>query len=1498
MTATTATSPASGAAPADPGPLRLGIDIGSTTVKAVALDGAGAVFKEYRRHNADVRLELAKLLRAVAQAHPGRAALVAVTGSGGLGVAQALGVEFVQEVIAGTEAIRRLEPEADVIIELGGEDAKITYLRPVLEQRMNGTCAGGTGAFIDQMATLLGVDAAGLNALARDHTTLYPIASRCGVFAKTDLQPLLNDGAAREDLAASIFQAVATQTIAGLACGRPVRGRVVALGGPLHFLDQLRAAFERALTAPGTSLVAPPEGQLAVAFGAALLAESPRRAQLGAGAPPAFEPVALEALAARAHNSDRSGVAGAGRLRVLFADRAERDAFEARHAAARLEQIPIEQAKGACFLGIDAGSTTIKAVLIDESDRICYSHYAPNQGSTVKAAVGIVQEVRKTLPRNAIIARSCVTGYGESLIRAALRVDVGVVETIAHHRAADHFRPGVTAVVDIGGQDMKYLRIVDGAIDEIRLNEACSSGCGSFLQTFAQTMGLSLEAFCEAALASFAPVDLGSRCTVFMNSSVKAAQKEGAAVGDIAAGLSYSVVRNALYKVIKLREAGQLGREVVVQGGTFLSDAVLRAFELLTGLEVTRPDRAGLMGAFGAALVARESFRPGRPSSLAPPLTLRGLQVVTSTETCRLCQNHCKCTVSEFGDGSRHVSGNRCERGGDKEKPKSALPNLFDYKYKRLFAYRRLTEKAATRGDIGVPRVLNIYENYPLWFTVLTRLGFRVTLSGRSSHELFVAGMDSIASENICYPAKLAHGHIEQLIARGVRTIFYPSVSYERELAPGADDHFNCPIVTGYPQVLANNVEALRAGARVRLINPFFNLASPEKLAERLVDVFQDWAVTLEEARDAVAAGYAEQAAFAADVAKAGEEALDFARRTGTRAVVLAGRPYHVDPEIHHGIPELITSLGMAVLTEDSVAHLGELDRPLRVRDQWAYHSRLYQAAAATRLMDGVELVQLNSFGCGLDAITTDQVQEILRSAGRVHTCLKIDEVSNLGAARIRLRSLAAAADERSRRAPRPAASLPGGPLPGGPARGQTPADATQPTARGPAERAEADGIGHRAPPRKTIQPYAGPRPVFTKAMRTAHTIIAPQLSPVHMSLLEAALNGSGYRVRVLREAGADAVETGLRHVNNDACYPAIMVVGQLVHEFTSGGVDPAATSVMITQTGGMCRATNYTALLRKALAEAGYPDVPVIAVSTRGIERNPGFKLRPMLLHRAMRAIALGDILEAGLLRVRPYEAEKGAATAAYRQLDAAARAFLAGPGLRPGYRALVRRIIRTYDAVPRVGGERKPRVGIVGEILVKFHPDANNHVVDVVESEGFEARLPGLMEFVVNGMHTAEWSLENLGVGGGSLAAKRILRWWVDRYRAPVRRALRAAELDYPPPGDVARMAREASAICSLGNQAGEGWLLTAEILELIESGVEAIICAQPFACLPNHVTGKGMFREIMRRHPGVNIVTIEYDPGASPVNQLNRIKLLLAAARLAAAAPAAPASPAREP
>ena len=1676
--ARSAAQPVASGVDGTPTVLRMGLDIGSTTIKLVLLPEyspeapAGArpdpasvspvspVFAEYRRHNADVRGELTRLLGEVARAYPGAVVRGAVTGSAGLSLATLMGLPFVQEVIAETETVRVCDPQADVVIELGGEDAKITYLHPTPEQRMNGTCAGGTGAFIDQMAQLLHTDAAGLDDLASRYTTLYPIASRCGVFAKSDLQPLINQGAAGEDLAASVLQAVVTQTIAGLACGRPIRGHVMFLGGPLHFLPQLRAAFERTLADQVDSFTCPDNAQLYVAIGAALLSSG--------------EPAPISELSTRLATRKALSL-GTSRMRPLFKDTAELEAFRERHARAHIERAhwPVteespeksgpepdgpddeldaiddegphaasgtggELRDGDCFLGIDAGSTTIKAVVLDGRGRIVWEHYAGNEGDPVTAAVEILRRIHREMPDGVRIVRSCVTGYGESLVKAALRIDEGVVETMAHYRAAAYLNPGVTSVIDIGGQDMKYLRIKGDAIDSISVNEACSAGCGSFLQTFARSMGLEIGEFAEAALHAGRPVDLGSRCTVFMNSSVKQAQRESATVGEISAGLSYSVVRNALYKVIKLKDADQLGERVSVQGGTFLNDAVLRAFELLTGREVVRPDVAGLMGCFGAALSARATY-DGVPSGLMSLGELSRFSLTTETATCKLCQNHCQLTITTFNDGQRHISGNRCERGATQERraTKSDLPNLYDYKYKRAFSYRRLLEGAATRGDIGIPRVLGMYENYPLWFTVLTSLGFRVMISGRSNHELFESGMDTIPSENVCYPAKLAHGHIEALIAKGIRTIWFPCVFYERELVQGAADHFNCPIVATYPEVIRNNVEAVRdgqqegpdgaeggtgpGGSGVRMLSPFLNLADPATLAERLVEVFADWGVTLPEARRAVAAGFAEDAAFKADVRAEGRRALRWMEDNGRKGIVLAGRPYHIDPEINHGVPDVINTLGLAVLSEDSLlpepdaaaaeaadtaeaagragkseetGDAGKASRPgeaepggrparparpkkpkktdwaaiarqagsspgtdeapdpgdgaehavatgalsravaalrrrvdelrpdpqapadwsdvtgvglptpkpvatqgvtgrLRVRDQWAYHSRLYQAAELVTTRDDLELVQLNSFGCGVDALTTDQVQEILESAGGVYTSLKIDEVSNLGAATIRLRSLAAASEARAAERAAQAEEADGS------ADDAVEIDTTAPAERSAARTTErvAARAAEEAPDRGEAGGAVGGRelpgatsPVFTEAMRATHTILMPQMSPVHFRPLEPLMRRLGYQVELLESATRDDLEVGLRYVNNDACFPAIMVIGQLIGAFTDGSHDPDSCVVAISQTGGICRATNYAAMLRKGLREAGYPQVPVVAISLQGIESNPGFELTATMGLKMLQGIIIGDTLNTCLLRVRPYEVVEGATQELVDRWNRIIAEYFEHKGRsatwggRIGYRRLLREMVREFNDLPRRDEPRRPRVGVVGEILVKFQPDANNHVIDVIEAEGCEAAVPGLLPFFLSGLVTAQWEAEAYGIGKESVAKKKAAVWFIEQLQAPARAALRAAGGTFDIEPSTVELARKASKVLSLGNQAGEGWLLTGEMIELIEHGVPNIVCCQPFACLPNHVVGKGMFREVRRRYPQANIVAIDYDPGASEVNQLNRIKLMISTALMA--------------
>ena len=1669
-------------------PLRVGLDIGSTTVKAVVLDQSDSLkdtlFSDYRRHHANVRATVAGLLvdihkELVELGRGDEPIRLSITGSGGLALADNLHVPFIQEVIAETEAIDKEYPQADVIIELGGEDAKITYLKPTPEQRMNGSCAGGTGAFIDQMSTLLDTDAAGLNEMAKSYENLYPIASRCGVFAKTDLQPLINDGAAKPDLAASIFTAVATQTIAGLAAGRPIHGTVIFLGGPLFFMSELRAAFQRALEGKVDEFIVPTDAHLYVAYGSALQADMDSDDQGHH-----FEAHTCDEILKRLDEL-KNLPSNTPTMPPLFPTEADREDFNKRHHKEHIHIGTLEGAHGPHFLGIDAGSTTIKATLVNDDREIVWSSYANNEGSPLTAAINIVKKIQSELPEGAWIARSCATGYGEGLITTGLHLDEGVVETMAHYRGAEMVSPGVTAVIDIGGQDMKYLAITDGVIDSIAVNEACSSGCGSFLQTFAMSMGLTIQEFTQKALASTHPVDLGSRCTVFMNSSVKQAQKEGASIEDIAAGLCYSVVRNALYKVIKLRDSGELGDTVVVQGGTFLNDAVLRAFELLTERQVTRPNIAGLMGAFGAALTARMHYQdeadhldvvvkadgseeqseaepapksepkaaafkktePAEPeahvvvvdgvthtaSSILTGEALDNMSMTAERDVCKLCQNHCKLTITTFSDGSRFVTGNRCERGGDAKKKRSDRPNLYDYKYKRCFAYRRLTDKKATRGEIGIPRALNMYENYPFWFTLLTTLGFKVMISGRSSHELFETGIESIASENICYPAKLVHGHIKWLINKGIKTIFYPCVSYEENLVPNTDNHYNCPVVANYPLVVGANVPELREDG-VRYMHPYFNLANHELMVDRIVEEFA-WAnVTREEAETAVKAAYAEDKVFKHDVQQEGLTALAYMKEHNCRGIVLAGRPSHIDPEINHGIPETICSLGMVVLSEDSICELhpgeklnlteflseGEADprsknaarfrhvgdrtvtkMPLRVTNQWAYHSRLYAAAHFVASYPGLELMQLNSFGCGLDAITTDQVAEILADKADVYTLLKIDEVSNLGAAKIRLRSLKAAVEEREANKAREAAAAkamedqqaaaeraaeeakvkaesdleaakaalaeaqaaveaaqkkvdaeaqavhdavkasqastakavqgpkptgfrktgPTAPTPGrqilldstmaaNPKLTKAMREASKRAAERDLQAAAANkngtsdgttGVTNAKNAKKsghnnaTMSRYAH-REKFVKDMKKDYTIVGPQMSPIHMSLVEAVIRSGGYKFDILKHASRGDVEIGLKYVNNDACYPAIMVVGQLIDAILEGKYDPDHVALAITQTGGMCRATNYFGLIRKALVDAGYPQIPVIAISTQGLEDNPGFKATLPLLHRAIKALILGDLLMKCLYRVRPYEVEKGSANKLYELWDAIVRETIEHhgysktaaktPSIKKGYlpyNVLAKEIVKSFDNLPLRDIPRKVRVGVVGEILVKYQPDANNHVVDVIESQDCEAVVPGIMEFMTTRPYITDWNEKNLGMGGNK-TLYALMRKGLDLYNAPIKAALVTSHGKFKQDEPMPELVKKAAEVTSIGVQAGEGWLLTAEILELIEQGCPNVICAQPFACLPNHVTGRGMFGKIRRLHPEANIVSIDYDPGASEANQLNRIKLMIAAAKKA--------------
>ncbi|MDR3323045.1 MAG: 2-hydroxyacyl-CoA dehydratase, partial [Zoogloeaceae bacterium] len=1397
---------------------RIGIDIGSTTVKVVALDEQGdLLFKSYTRHFSEVRETAARCVAALAQAGemPKDAPVsVVLTGSGGVSVAEMLGFAFEQEVIACARAIEQRVPQTDVAIELGGEDAKITFFTNGVEQRMNGSCAGGTGAFIDQMATLLKTDALGLNEMASRAKNLYPIAARCGVFAKTDVQPLLNEGVAREDIALSVLQAVAHQTISGLACGRKIRGHIACLGGPLNFLPELKKRFIETLDITPEHQVLTEDSELFVAIGAAL------HGKPDAARPFAEVVAAFDTLTAVTETSLSS-------QRPFFLDAEERRAIDERHQRAKVQRAELADYRGAVFLGIDGGSTTTKAVLMGEQGEVLYTYYGSNEGNPVKVVGGILEDIYNKLPEGAKIVASSVTGYGEALIREAFKLDFSEVETIAHYKAAEHFLPGVDFILDIGGQDMKCLRIKDGVIDNILLNEACSSGCGSFLETFAQSVQTPIREFARAALESTAPADLGSRCTVFMNSSVKQAQKEGASVGDISAGLSYAVIKNALIKVIKIKSPEDLGQKIIVQGGTFYNDSVLRAFELIAGRDAVRPDIAGLMGAFGSALIARERWQGKEISTLLQADALQTFAVKHSMVRCGLCTNTCAMTVNRFSDGRKFISGNRCDKGLGKGKDISDLPDLYAYKYERVFNYA--PNKDAPRGLIGIPRALNMFENYPLWHTFLSELGYEVRLSAPSSKSLLEQGLDTLPSDTVCYPAKLVHGHIVDLIRQGVSSIFYPCIPYEQKEFADADNHFNCPVVTSYPELIRNNIDLLKESG-VAMIQPFLSLDDEGKLARQLTRVFPDIAPA--EIRRALACAWREQIQVKTDIAEQGERVLAYLKESGQHGIILAGRPYHIDPAIHHGIPQIITSLGMAVLTEDSVAHLGKLENPLRVVDQWTYHARLYRAAALAAQDAHLDVIHLNSFGCGLDSIAVDQVQEILTQRSKIYTGLKIDEGSNLGAARIRIRSLKAALEERSA-----------------------------------GKKATAQIIQFHPPKYQRVH--------FTKAMRDEYTILAPQMSPMHFQFMEPAFRASGYRLKVLEHISAETVDLGLRFVNNDACFPSIMVVGQLVEALKSGEYDPAKTAVMISQTGGGCRATNYIGYLRKALADSGFAAVPVISLNAVGVEKNDGFKLTLPLLNRLMMCVVYGDLLMNVLFRTRPYEKVPGSANALYESWVEKGKEGVFS-GRFKTFKQNIYGIVRDFDAL-ELTGDTKPRIGLVGEILVKFHPGANNDVVRIVEKEGGEAVMPGLMDFLLYCASDYEFNHRYLSrsklaalVGNAALKAMEF-------YRRDMRKAL-AASNRFDPPPTIESLAFAAAPFLSRGNQTGEGWFLPGEMVELIESGVPNIICMQPFACMPNHISGKGVLKSIKEHHPNANITAIDYDPGASEVNQLNRIKLML--------------------
>jgi len=1412
--------------------LKLGIDIGSTTVKLALLGDDGQVlFGRYERHFSNIQETLHNLFEAGRQEFGDASFCARITGSGGLTISEWINVPFVQEVVAASRTVETVAPQTDVAIEIGGEDAKIIYFTGGVEQRMNGICAGGTGSFVDQMATLLQTDAEGLNKFAENHKVIHPIAARCGVFAKSDIQPLINEGAAKEDLAASVFQAVASQTISGLAQGKPIRGNVAFLGGPLHFLPELRKRFIATLNLQDENIIIPENSHLFAAMGAAFIADGDIRT------------INFEKLLHNLENNKKIAHEIA-RMDSLFENQAQLDKFLKRHEKAALPRKDLAAYRGKVYIGIDAGSTTTKLAVISENGELLHSHYSGNMGSPLKVIMDALKELYRILPDGVTIGGSCVTGYGEHLAKAALNIDYGEIETVAHYKAAAHFEPDVDFILDIGGQDMKCLRIKNGVIDNVLLNEACSAGCGSFIETFAKSLNMEVPKFAEIALFAKSPIDLGSRCTVFMNSRVKQAQKEGAEVSDISAGLSYAVIKNALHKVIKITNPTEMGKKIVVQGGTFYNNAVLRTFEMIAGVEAIRPDISGLMGAFGAALIAREKMvdkiicnggalsANSKKTTLLNAEDLDNLKIEPIMTRCKLCENNCLLTINKFNGETRFMSGNRCEKplGNMAIDTSQKGENLFEYKINRIFGYEPLAPEEARRGTVGIVRALNTYENYPFWHTFFTKLSYRVVLSPHSSRFVYEKGLESMPSESVCYPAKLVHGHVMELIQQGVGMIFYPSIVFEKREVAEAADCYNCPIVVSYPEAIRANVDEIRT-LNIDYRNPFINLNDKKSMFAELCAEFPN--IPQSEMRSAFDAAWVEMDAAKADIRKKGEEVLACLKDTDKYAIVLAGRPYHIDHEIHHGIPQMIAAYGIDVLSEDSISHLADAHEKgsLNVRDQWVYHSRLYAAAEYVANNPNLELVQLNSFGCGLDAVSTDEVQDILEAAGKICTCLKIDEINNLGSARIRIRSLFAALEERKKK-----------------------------------------GIMPHVPKTRPA------RAVFTKDMRDKHTILAPQMSPIHFGLVQEAFGSSGYNLVMMPAIDKEAVDIGLRYVNNDTCYPAIIVVGQLLKALQSGDYDINNVSIVMTQTGGGCRASNYIAFIRRAFRKAGFGHVPVISASTGGLEKNPGWTYSVSSLKKAIKALIYGDLFMRVLYATRPYEAVAGSADALYNHWYEIAKADVRN-GNAKSFKENCQKIVYDFDNLPLLA-VIKPKVGVVGEILVKYHPAANNDIVNLIESEGAEAVVPDLLDFFLYTFYTFTFRHEHLG---GSRITKMMYSAaiaFIEHSRKHMVAALEQSRR-FHAPKPIDQLAQIATPILSLGNQSGEGWFLTAEMMELLYTGVPNIICVQPFACLPNHVTGKGMIKELKRHYPEANIVAIDYDPGASEVNQLNRIKLMLAQA-----------------
>ncbi len=1411
--------------------LRCGIDLGSTTTKIVVMGKKEnkVLFSRYRRHRARVRTSLFEVLSEVEEKFKGTPMGFTLTGSASMGLSQELGIPFIQEVVAASLYVKEEYPQVRTVIEIGGEDSKIIFFDENFHPdiRMNGSCAGGTGSFIDQMAVLLDVETSDLNELANKAKNIYPIASRCGVFAKTDVQALLSRGVSKEDIAASIFHALAMQVITTLARGRRIEKEVMLAGGPSAYFPYLKRAFAHILSLDEKNILIPPSPQLIPAMGATYIDQE-------------------EALIARPeemvsllkeHLNKGKGEKHSSSLQPLF-EEGEYQKWLNKHNIHRAQRIsPSMLKKGPLVLGIDSGSTTTKMILIDEEKRIVSSFYTSNDGDPIGAVKKGIKKFLQDLKTNEIppIAASCVTGYGEELIKAAFGIHMGMVETLAHFKGAAFFEPEVSFILDIGGQDMKAIRIEDGVITDIQVNEACSSGCGSFIETFARSLGYSVEEFAKEGLKSKNPFDLGVRCTVFMNSRVKQALKEGASVADISSGLAYSVIKNALYKVLKLKDTRELGEKIVAQGGTFKNPLVLRALEKVLGKDVIRPDISELMGAFGAAITALERYQ--KDPSIFSPLSLeemnREIEFSTTPIHCKGCENRCEVLKLTFDNGNTFYTGNRCERiFGNHISSKERGINLLEKQLKLIFE-RKSEPSGPPILTYGIPRALNMYENFPFWCTLLTSLGFKVVLSSPSNFKMYEKGISTVMSENICFPAKMVHGHIMDLIEKGVDRILYPMVVFEEREHPGAFNSFNCPVVTGYPDLIKSAIDPLSYG--IPLDIPAISFKNQSLLKDQLYLFFKKFGVKYQQVARATEKALSEQKRVSLQLREMGEKIIKEAKRKNKQVVVICGRPYHIDPFINHGIANLLANMGVYVLSERALP-FSPADITLEdtyIIPQWAYSNRLYAAAKWVSSREGIEMVHITSFGCGPDAVNSDEIKRILREKGKLYTLIKMDDITNLGAVKIRLRSLLESLKERKE---------------------------TGKSANSTYE----DKICR----------------VYLEKDRK-RTLIAPYFSPFYSPLIPYGFRPLGYKVEILPPQSRASVEWGLKVINHDMCYPAHLVAGDIVWAFKSNRYNPEDTAVILIQSGGQCRASNYVALIRKALASMGYEDVPVVAISNDEINPQPGFDIDIKgLMKRMAYGMVFADALARLYLATVPREKIKGVS----KQLHTI---YLHKIGMgveKADFGYLLEVLTQAVEEFNRVEIEREevPRIGVVGEIFVKYNFFSNGNIIDWLISQGVEVVLPPIQNFFAQRFINETYDQRALFKRSFKDFVKHIiLELYTKYYLNKIEKIMEGFRFNQKTPG-LRELAEITEQVVSLANQYGEGWLLPAEMIAMLKRGVYNIVCIQPFGCISNHITGKGIEGSLKKLFPQLNLLALDMDAGISEVNILNRLHFMVRLAR----------------